>query len=383
MRIFRPCLQPHASHIETLTSLRFLAAFWVLTLHFSNDIGFQHETWTQFIARGKLGVDFFFILSGFIMAHVYLRAMEEGRFNFGDFIKKRFSRLYPLHLATFLFVAGYVSLGSFVGVQPGQPDAYQWSSVLPNLFMIHAWGVDDVLSFNYVSWSISAEWFAYLTFWPLALLTLKLSPGRMLFAAVTLFLALCAFSVPAFGRQLTFLTYDFGIARILPEFLTGVALYRLSRSWDLGPSGNWILLGLVASLIVITHFGLGDWLAVLILAALIFSVASLERQGGVGYVRTRALIYLGEISYSIYMVHGIVLTLWFKALSMTIGLNTTVGYALGALAVPMSLAVAAFAYHMIEVPSRRFLNRWLQPEALRQLLRRQDQTPLPASHPSR
>ncbi|MEO1017189.1 MAG: acyltransferase [Pseudomonadota bacterium] len=383
MRIFEPSNGPHQSHIETLTSLRFLAALWVLMLHFTNELGFRHESYTQFIHQGKLGVDFFFVLSGFIMAHVYLAAMAAGRFSFIDFIKKRFARLYPIHLATFLFVAAYVCFGMLIGVRPGEAEAYQWSSVIPNLLMIHAWGVEDRLSFNYVSWSISAEWFAYLTFWPLALLTLRLSPVQMLAATATLFFVLYALSETLFGRQLTFLTFDFGIARILPEFLVGVALYRLSCNWDLGTAGKWLTVALVAVVAIVAHFGLGDWLAVPILAFLIFAVASLERQGGVHWLRTRPLIYLGEISYSIYMVHGIVLTLWFKALGMTLGAQSNLAYALSWLAIPLSLVTAAAAYHAVETPSRRFLNRHLAALNLRSLMMRPLSPHEPASRPSR
>lgn len=382
MRILEPSRVPHHNHIETLTSLRFLAALWVLLLHFANDIGLDHEARTQFIESGKLGVDFFFVLSGFIMAHVYLKAMEAGRFNFVDFIKKRFARLYPLHLATFLFVAGLVGAGSLAGMPPGEPEAYEWSSVLPNLLMIHAWGMEGRLTFNYVSWSISAEWFAYLTFWPLALLTIRLSPARMLAAALTWFFILYALSTPVFGRQLTFLTFDFGVVRILPEFLIGIALYRVSRDWDLSRFGRWTAACLVVALVAIAHFGWGDWLAVPILAALIFAAASCERQGGVAWLRTRPLIYLGEISYSIYMVHGIVLTLWFKVLAMTIGIEGTSGVALAGLAIPLSIGAAALAYHAIEVPCRKFLNAHLTTATWRKLKARPLPEPVPASRPA-
>ncbi len=383
MRILRPSQEPHASHIETLTSLRFLAAFWVLTLHFANELGIDHESRTYFIEKGKLGVDFFFVLSGFIMAHVYLSAIETGRFSVIDFIKKRFARLYPLHLATFFFVAAYVTAGTTVGIKPGEPEAYSWSSVLPNLLMIHAWGVEPRLSFNYVSWSISAEWFAYLSFFPLALLTLRLSPARMLAAAFALFFVVYAATPSIFGRQLTFLTFDFGIARIIPEFLIGVALYRVSRGWDLGTWGPGITFGLAMFLVAIAHWNLGDWIAVPVLASLLFAIASLERQGGVRFLRTRPLIYLGEISYSIYMVHGIVLTLWFKALTLTVEIQEPLGATLAWMAIPMSLVAAACAYHFIEVPCRRFLNNNLSVTRLRSLMPALFRSAQPASRPSR
>ncbi len=84
--------------LKPLTSLRFIAAFWVLLYHFKDHLGLGLGQF-GLVADGYLGVDLFFTLSGFILAHVYLIQFEGGRFGYGGFLKNRIARVYPMHLA--------------------------------------------------------------------------------------------------------------------------------------------------------------------------------------------------------------------------------------------------------------------------------------------
>src|SRR5690554_6456686 len=89
---------PYPHELKPLTSLRFLAAFWVLLYHFKDHLGLGLRQF-GLVADGYLGVDLFFTLSGFILAHVYLQSLEGGRFGYGGFLKNRIARVYPMHLA--------------------------------------------------------------------------------------------------------------------------------------------------------------------------------------------------------------------------------------------------------------------------------------------
>jgi peptidoglycan/LPS O-acetylase OafA/YrhL len=98
-----------ARQLQSLTSLRGLAALWVVFYHYSAiyfprlDIG----DYSNLIAKGYLAVDLFFMLSGFVMTHVYYRAFSESiTQNYRNFLVARVARLYPLHLLVlFLFLA--------------------------------------------------------------------------------------------------------------------------------------------------------------------------------------------------------------------------------------------------------------------------------------
>lgn len=361
MRLFVPADRPLPRDIRSLTSLRFFAAFWVLSLHYTDIMPLDFSTLTGVFERGKLGVDFFFVLSGFILTHVYFHDIEGGRFDVLRFLQKRLARLYPLHVVTFLLVVGYVLCGRALGLGFSVPEAYTIDSIVPNLLLIHAWGTLDHMSWNYVSWSISAEWFAYLLFFPLALVVLMARGPALprVALAIVLLCLLYGMSEAQVGRPLTHLTHDFGILRIFPEFLLGMCLHKAARDWDLGLSTGVVLLaGTVILLVMVVHWNVSDLLAVLLLAFVIFAVASLERQGRLRLLARPAWVYLGEISYSLYMTHAIVFIVFFKGLSLIAGASfPTLVWLTGPVALALCFITAALGYHLIEMPGRRFFSR--------------------------
>ena len=368
---FLPATTAHARDVACLTSLRFFAAAWVLSLHYAMEMPVELTGVTSFFSNGRMGVDFFFILSGFILTHVYVDSLREERFGFWRFVQKRLARLYPLHIACVLLVAGYLAAGSIMGVGVKNPEVYSWQALWPNLLLLHAWGTLDGMSWNYVSWSISAEWFAYLLFLPLSVIFLRSpwsSPAKLMLAFL-FFLLLSTLSPILLGRELTHLTHDFGILRILPEFTLGIAIYHTSMDYDIDQrTGPWWLIGAVVALGIVAHFDLGGFLAVALLAFVIFASASLERQGRLRILAHRALVYLGETSYSLYMVHAIVFIVYFKGLKIILGASYDdwVWY-LGPFALLMSFAAASMGYHLVEVPMRRLLTERLDMSALRRL----------------
>ncbi|MEZ5825417.1 MAG: acyltransferase [Geminicoccaceae bacterium] len=367
-QFFKPAEKRHARDVKCLTSLRFFAAAWVLALHFTNEMPLQLEGVTSFFTNGRMGVDFFFVLSGFILTHVYISSLEQERFGFLRFVQKRLARLYPLHVACILLVALYLAAGAIVGVYVSNPEVYSLQRLWPNLLLLHAWGTLDGMSWNYVSWSISAEWFAYLLFLPLSLLFTRWrapSLTKLLVSLLFLF-AMITLAPPLIGRDLTHLTHDFGILRILPEFTLGIALYHASRDHDIDPvRGPWMLLSAVLALILVAHFDLGGMWAVSLLAFVIFASASLERQGRLGFLGNRVLIYLGETSYSLYMLHAIVFIVYFRGLGIVFGdsLDAWIWY-VGPLVIPLSLAAASIGYHFVEVPCRHWITEKVDLEAL-------------------
>ena len=117
------------------------------------------------MAKGYLGVETFFVLSGFILSHVYLEAAGEKRFRYGGFLWARLARVYPLHLATLFGMIALGLVGGRGAGMSGQTAACWTGASLPaNLTLIQAWGLAPAAAFNHPSWSISAEWFAYLSF---------------------------------------------------------------------------------------------------------------------------------------------------------------------------------------------------------------------------
>ena len=269
----------YPADLKSLTGLRIVAAAWVLVYHFRNRLGLDLEQ-VGMIDKGYLGVDLFFILSGFILSHVYVRAWAEGRFPYGSFLWARLARLYPVHLLTLGATIMLWGLGRWAGAR-FEAAAFDPAAIPQHLLLVHAWWATPTVQWNFPSWSISAEWFAYLTFpaFALASLTLRRRPIVAVVLAATLFFSLDAI-VQAYGGSLTRLTAHGGVLRIIPSFAMGVALHRLGSTrapptlvahTGMGVAVVWI--------VVAATLGLADRWTWLGLAALIYCTAETAKAG--------------------------------------------------------------------------------------------------------
>jgi peptidoglycan/LPS O-acetylase OafA/YrhL len=356
----RPTTRPFDRDIAALTSLRFFAAFMVVLLHFRLALPYDLDARTPIFAKGYLAVDFFFVLSGFIIAHVYLGAVTRGSFSAWGFIVKRFARLYPLHLATLCAYIGLMVAYELLGLTPKEPERYDAAAIPANLLMVHAWGTVGKLTFNSPSWSISAEWFAYLLFIPLAhaIVRSRVGPVALALAAAAVYGAATLIAEAALGQELMRLHWNFGIVRIVPEFLIGVAAYRIGCAYDVGRGLARMVVAAAAVLILaVGHFDLSPYLMVPLFGLLILAVAVRARAGVRGALDRGALVYLGEISYSTYMVHALCYTLYFNGLERLLPPQTYADLVIpiwfGGLALVVAASVAS--YHLVEVPGRRLV----------------------------
>lgn len=147
--------------LNNLTGLRFYAAFWVFLYHFFPV--YTDLPKVDLLEVGYLGVDVFFVLSGFILTYVYYGKFFVNKISIKDyynFIIKRFAKIYPLHFILTLIFIPLLFVGKYVFHQ----DALKVypNTLINNFLLIHAWGTTSHYSWNFPSWSISAEWFAYL-----------------------------------------------------------------------------------------------------------------------------------------------------------------------------------------------------------------------------
>lgn len=359
---------PDAANIKPLTALRFVAAFWVVLFHYWPNlaVGFTPAVAT----KGYLGVEAFFTLSGFILCHVYLQGFGQGRFRYGDFLWNRLARVYPLHLATLLGVGLMAAVAGLAGIAVGN-NIVSWEALPANLLLVHAWGFAPVSGWNHASWSISAEWFAYLTFpaFAFAAWSLRARP----FLAVGLALLLIAVLYPAFealaGFPLTAATIKWGALRIVPCFAYGCALHALWRSGAI--PGRLALPGLLltgALVLGAVQFGAPDMLIVAALGGLILSLACLAAAGS-SFATQSIFVYLGEISYSTYMICIPWKIISVNAATKVLGIEgdqlpPLIWLAIVAALVPLSAA----SYHLIEKPAREHMKSWAHRRAQRRVV---------------
>ena len=344
--------------IRPLTSLRFVAALWVLVYHFRDHLGLQLDRY-GLIAKGYLGVDLFFILSGFILSHVYLKQYQQRRFRYGSFLWARLARIYPVHLATLAATIGLWWIAMRTGAQRSTP----WPSI-QGLWPWHllpwriAWGTTPTVQWNFPSWSISAEWFAYLGFPLVAMLALawRRIPAAGVAAALALF-AILFLSLQSRSLKLTEMTAQIGAIRIIPAFILGAMIYRLGNSVSVPPSVAWTGLPFVLAYIALTTtLGWSDLFIWPGQGLLIFLLGEDAKGSPDNLLGAAPLVYLGEVSYALYMVHLPVDIAYFhglQRLAPTLA-GPLLWIAWGGVFV-VALLVSMATYHLIERPARNWM----------------------------
>ncbi len=288
-------------NLKALTALRFFAAMWVVIFDFWPALG---RPMPAFIAKGYLGVELFFVLSGFILSHVYLGAVGERRFSYPGFLWARLARVYPVHLATLALMGAMVGAAILVGLPAGDK-VLVWSSLPAQLTLTQAWGLAPLGGWNHPSWSISAEWFAYLAFPGFAWLAwrLRARPRLAVGLAVLLVAALESAFARLAGFPLTQATIAWGALRIVPCFSLGCAVFLLWASHPVRTSRTALVVCAMAMAAIVgaAQVAAPDWISVALFGALLFGLASVSGAGST-FLTSPVWTYLGEISFSIYMV---------------------------------------------------------------------------------
>jgi peptidoglycan/LPS O-acetylase OafA/YrhL len=360
-------VQPQPPAIRALTGVRWFAALWVVLFHFGPNVQSILPVWhvvAPISSVGLIGVDLFFFLSGFILAYNYLA--QFARFDlsrYRHFLALRLARIYPVYLVTLLIVlvvlvasrADHTSI--FVGHMFGK------KGFVENLFMVNAWNVrHPVLGWDFPAWSVSAEWFAYLLF-PLAAFVVYRVTSRAvsLVAAAALIGAYIVLSGPGH--------LDGPIVRIACDFLCGMFLFRVYEAGVSGRVWQWLApAGLCLAIpIMWLSSGLAEgYLLVADCAVVVFGLA-VSRGVVATFLGGPALIFLGEVSYSLYMTHGLIYIFQEHVLTMThhihSGLAVRVGL-VGFYAVVIFVAAVAM-YEVVEKPSRSWIRSRIRAPHLR------------------
>lgn len=347
----------YPNDIRPLTSLRIVAAVWVLLYHFRDHLGLDLGRFGM-IAKGYLGVDLFFVLSGFILSHVYLARWEGRAFNYGSFLWARLSRVYPVHLVTLAATIGIWLAAMKLGAG-FDPIAFDPAVLPQHLLLIHAWGTTPTVQWNFPSWSISAEWFAYLAF-PLAaagVLAFRRHRGVAVLAALGVFGLVFWLSGPL-GREWSELT-QLGALRIIPAFLLGVALYRMGATLSLSAGAAWggVIAAVlwIATLATLKASDLFIWPA---FGLLILCLAEVSKRAPRGLLGAAALVYLGEVSYAVYMTHLPVDIAWFNlADRIAPDPQGAIVWVIWGGVFAATLIVSVVTYHLVERPARNWLRR--------------------------
>ncbi|SFQ32120.1 Peptidoglycan/LPS O-acetylase OafA/YrhL, contains acyltransferase and SGNH-hydrolase domains [Bradyrhizobium sp. Ghvi] len=376
------------AHVLPLDSIRGIAATAVVIHHLllmpTFLAAFPHNAWIDcsFFRSSWLLVDLFFVLSGMVMSLSSVEG-EFGRFSLRDFMVRRLARVYPLHIAmlaaNLLFRLLRISL-VMAGIVVAAPAAFEVNnsySFLLNVFLLHSMGFIDYLSWNAPSWSISVEFYTYLAFGLVVLLAQRIR-CLTLFYALSGVIAFASLATIVFvlDKKSLGLQTDFGILRCFASFFLGVLTVRIVRRMPRQPDpamqGVVQLGAMIASIVlvsVVEAYPAASFLAPLTFSIFLGSLLAFPDAPLVPRMLvTRPLVWLGQRSYSIYMVHALVVLFaeyFVRALgarrilaldSIQSGLPATLNLVVALAAV---FVVSHYTYRYVEIPGGKFLRNLL------------------------
>lgn len=346
-RTTRPELRP-------LTAIRGLFAWAVVLYHLRVACrDWLPDVAMQLLAKGYLAVDFFFLLSGFVIWLNYGERLRQPGATL-DFLVRRIARVWPLHVV----MLGFAAAIALTLLATGRQANHFPFALLPlHLAMMQDWGWSNALLWNDPAWSISGEWGAYLLT-PLVVLVLprrRLSTPVLAIAAATPLLLLFAVLRAGHGG-LGYAISEFGLLRCLAEFACGTMLSELWRRWRhdrLIEASCWAA---SAAMLVAWWAGMPETLALPFALAAILLGLALGAERPRHLLAGRAIHWLGEISYATYLSHFLL----FFAFKLAFVRDEYDAPPAGIAAYLLLVLIAsAVLYHGVERPAQRaILTAW-------------------------
>ncbi len=327
-----------------LTAIRGFAALWVVGHHLQFELSYAGYPAAGWLFRpGYVAVDIFFVLSGFVITAVHRHLTRAG---LGDFFLRRIFRLYPLHLFVLALILG---LWLWSEARFGAHDPTERLRDLPIVVLLLQPYLIHGLTWNTVSWSIGVELLCYALF-PLAIRGLR----RLEFIGCALILLMMA----AIERHVhSEMIWGWpAIARGLAGFGLGMAVQQMTVLVR-RPRPHAASLIEVAALLGILLAVIGSFLRIVpLLAALLIWALAAERGVVARGLGAGWCVWLGRISFSVYLIHPTLIDVafvWLPPRRLGLG-HTADGLVWTLLVVSLLLGVATLTWRWIEEPARRF-----------------------------
>jgi peptidoglycan/LPS O-acetylase OafA/YrhL len=342
-----------AGRFLVLDGMRGVAAFAVILDHVSS------ATLRAWFPGRYLAVDFFFVLSGFVLAHAYGQKLEQGTLSPFGFMRTRLIRLYPFYLLG--LVLGL--LLPLLAVLRGWEDA----SPLPEIATVaafsllflpapsYSWTGGHLYPFNGPSWSLFFELVANLIYGFIA----RYLTWLVLGIGLTIMAVLVAFTVMRhedLGPGWLWQHFDAGLSRVIYCFFAGVAVYKLRDRVKLPALPAWA--SVIALLVIFAVPAPGllrqafDIFAAIVLMPLLVALASGAKVGGRA---GRLCATLGLLSYGVYALHVPVMNLVNLAMQF-LGVSLPYGFMNVALVAGVTAIIAAVATRYYDAPFRKLLS---------------------------
>jgi peptidoglycan/LPS O-acetylase OafA/YrhL len=376
-----------SSHIKSLTSLRGIAAIAVVIHHFAYSIfptmGLVVSAYSGFFRHGYLWVDFFFMLSGFVMTHVYHQSFvfKVTATDYFKYLRSRFARIYPLHLFMLLLFVGLEFFKLFQADVHAFTEKFNLTALFANVVLLQAFDLSCPPLFwcntywNEPAWSVSVEFVIYCLF-PFGLFVLSKIKQKFNLLIYLITLALLFLLIKFTRGTLDSIIGVPAIARCGLECMMGMVIYQVYQQGDYR---KYLNLNLLATISICWIFGLmnywndkfrtiHDWLVLPGFSLLILAVSTQTNSWISRLLSSRSMVYLGTISYSIYLVHWFVAELlkifWlyqFQIPFSSVAFNNYESLLAIGLFATMTILLSSLVYQFVEAPMRNYLKSLAQP----------------------
>lgn len=297
-------------YFRLFESWRLFAALLVMSYHFLRfgpGDAMQYNA-SHFLERLLPLMDMFFMISGFLILLRYGDKLKDWT-SYRVFLVKRLARFYPLYLVTFLFFVA-VGIAVHMGVVSSTvPERYDVWLLPQNILLLQAWGTTPELSFNYVSWSLSAEWFCYLLL-PVYVFVIRRGgvKGLALLAVLSVALLEAATRAGVIPFDSWLAADTWGAYRAFADFAIGGVVMLLARDSKLKWRSHalaWVAFALaICGMLMLWP----SYLIVALLGLAMFLAALVEKNNPKGARFLAMLSPAGRVSFGIYLWHPIVET---------------------------------------------------------------------------
>lgn len=338
-----------AHRFLTLDGLRGLAAFAVISDHVPSG------AWLSLPGR-YLSVDFFWVLSGFVLAHAYGERLRGGLSVF-SFMKMRLVRLYPLYLIGFLLGLSVMMVGALKGWGPAPGEALSVAFFgvlfLPMPPPIDAWTGGDLYPANNPSWTLFYELVANLVYAVIArFLSWRVLAGILIVSGVATAITVSQSHVLGAGFQ--WAEWWVASPRVIYCFFAGVFLFELGRKVRLPTIPAWaaflVFLAIIIAPVPEAWRRCYDAAAAVVLLPGLVMLASGSKVSGVA---ARACAWAGLLSYGVYMLHVPI----YKLLMLAFARIAFVPSDYFIIVMPLAALAAALATWFYDAPVRGWLGR--------------------------
>ena len=371
----------HSEYFAALDGFRGLLALFVAIYH---TIWFSNINSMPFFNNGAVIIDLFFALSGFLMFRLYDGKLHNGT-QAKDFMKRRFARLYPLHFFMLMIFVAFAIVrlvahkvgiatneaGEILPFTSGAQDG--WGSLFSHLSLTHAMGVNDSLTFNPPSWTISAEFFTYFVFIAVMLWARPKKPMHFIGLGAVI---LAIYGALSHLKPSLDITYDYAFFRCVAGFFTGMIAAKMfewlkPKADALKQTNQTLPFSILEALILVSSTlfiiycgGQGQFFVAPFLLAFMVIFAF---DGGIfsRFISAKPFRYLAKISYSTYMTH-VIISIAFSIFGSKVLVkvipdwNESVwaGDALILVYLAAVIVFSHFTYHYVEVPGGRFIRNF-------------------------